>query len=124
VRYVYEQLRSHGTVRRSVIGVNLQTVTPALAQGLNLGQAHGVIIADVLPGAPAALAGLRSRDIVTQVDGTPVVSMPYFLATMYLHDPTKPVAMTVLRGPDTLHFSIRQFPQMIAIAMTSTPLLT
>jgi serine protease Do len=37
VRYVYEQLRSHGTVRRSVIGVNLQTVTPALAQRPELG---------------------------------------------------------------------------------------
>ncbi len=106
VRYVYEQLRSHGTVRRSVIGVNMQTITPALAQGLDLGQAHGVIIADVLPGAPAARTGLRSRDIVTQVDGTPVPSLPYFVATMYLHDPAKPVAMTVLRGRDTLHFSV------------------
>src|SRR5882724_1413449 len=53
VRYVYEQLRSHGTVRRSVIGVNMQPITPALAQGLNLSQANGVIISDVVPGAPA-----------------------------------------------------------------------
>jgi hypothetical protein len=106
VRYVYEQLRSHGTVRRSVIGVNMQTITPALAQGIDLGQAHRVIISDVLPGTPAALAGLRAQDIVTQVDGTTVVSLPYFVATMYMHDPATPVSLTVLRGRETLHFDV------------------
>ena len=51
VRYVYEQLRTHGFVRYSLVGVQVQTVTPALAQGLGLSRGYGVMICDVLPGA-------------------------------------------------------------------------
>ena len=69
VRYVYEQLRTHGAVRQSLVGVRVQTVTPALAQGLGLSRGYGVMISDVLPGSPADAAGLRPRDIITAVDG-------------------------------------------------------
>src|SRR5581483_6071358 len=59
VRYVYEQLRTRGVVRQSLVGVLVQTVTPGLAQGLNLSRGYGVMISDVLPGSPAQSAGLR-----------------------------------------------------------------
>ena len=106
VRYVYEQLRSHGFVQQSLVGVLLQTVTPALAQGLGLSRGYGVMISDVLPDSPADVAGLRPRDIVTAVDGAGVFTLPYYTAMMYLHDPTVPVDVTVLRGERTLQFHV------------------
>ena len=65
VRYVYEQLRTRGVVRQSLVGVLVQTVTPGLAQGLDLSRGYGVMISDVLPGSPAEDAGLRPRDIIS-----------------------------------------------------------
>ena len=68
-RYVYEQLRRYGTVRQSLVGVHVQTVTPGLAQGLGLSRGYGIMISDVLPGSPAKAAGLQPQDIITAVDG-------------------------------------------------------
>ena len=65
VRYVYEQLRTRGVVRQSLVGVLVQTVTPSLAQGLDLSRGYGVMISDVLPGSPAQAAGLQPRDIIS-----------------------------------------------------------
>ena len=109
VRYVYEQLRSHGAVRQSLVGVLVQTVTPALAQGLGLGRGYGVMITDVLPGSPAEATGLRPLDILTVVDGAAISALPYFTAMMYLHDPADPVDVTVLRGQETLQFHVPAF---------------
>ena len=106
VRYVYEQLRAHGTVRCSLVGVQVQTVTAGLAQGLGLSRGYGVMISDVLPGSPAEDAGLRPRDIITAVDGASISALPYYAAMMYLHDPAIPVAVTVLRGQQTVQFQV------------------
>lgn len=106
VRYVYEQLRSHGVVRQSLVGALVQTVTPGLAQGLDLSRGYGVMICDVLPDSPAEAAGLRPRDIVTAVDGAAISALPYYTAMMYLHDPAVPVDVTVLRGQQTLQFHV------------------
>ena len=110
VRYVYEQLRTHGVVRQSLVGVRVQTVTPALAEGLGLNRGFGVMISDVLPGSPADDAGLRPRDIITAVDGASISALPYYAAMMYLHDPAVPVAVSVLRGQQTLQFQVPAVP--------------
>ena len=106
VRYVYDQLRTRGVVRQSLVGVLVQTVTPGLAAGLELCRGYGVMISDVLPGSPAQTAGLRPRDILTAVDGASISALPYYNALMYLHDPAVPVEVTVLRGKETLHFQV------------------
>jgi serine protease Do len=106
VRYVYEQLRAHGVVRQSMVGALVQTVTPALAQGLGLSRGYGVMIRDIIPGSPAEYAGLRPLDIVASIDDAAISALPYYTALMYLHDPAVPVAVRVLRGQETLQFQV------------------
>ncbi|HYN07020.1 MAG TPA: trypsin-like peptidase domain-containing protein [Vicinamibacterales bacterium] len=72
VRTVYEQIRTLGRVRRGEIGIRAQTITPTLATGLNLARDHGVVLADVTPGGPAAAAGLRPGDLVLTLDDKPM----------------------------------------------------
>jgi serine protease Do len=72
VRTVYEQIRKSGRVRRGDIGVRAQTVTPVLAAGLNLARDRGAVLADVVPGGPAALAGLMPGDLVLTLDEKPI----------------------------------------------------
>jgi serine protease Do len=69
VRAVFEQIKASGRVRRGTLGVVAQTITPTLAAGLGLGHTSGVILSDVAPGSPGALAGLQPGDIVLTVDG-------------------------------------------------------
>lgn len=107
VRYVYQQLRTHGVVRQSLVGVRVQTVTPTLAQALGLSRGYGVMISDVLPGSPADAAGLQPRDLIAAVDGAEISALPFYTALMYLHDPTVPVAVTALRGNQTLQLKVR-----------------
>jgi serine protease Do len=91
VRFVYDQIRATGRVRRGQIGVFAQTITPALAAALRLSREWGVILGDVYPDGPASRAGLRIGDVVLSVDGKPMENGRQFDVTLY----QKPVGSTV-----------------------------
>jgi len=69
---VMKQLIAHGKVERGSLGVDAQDLTPRIASALGIKAAHGALITDVLPGSPAATAGLKPGDLVTRVNGDPV----------------------------------------------------
>ncbi|HWF37360.1 MAG TPA: DegQ family serine endoprotease [Candidatus Acidoferrales bacterium] len=71
-RNVMNQLVEHGKVTRGYLGVHIQDVTPALAKQFGLNQGGGVLIGDVSPDTPAAKAGLKSGDVITELNGQPV----------------------------------------------------
>jgi serine protease Do len=107
VRFVYEELKQYGRVRRTVIGANAQTITPTLAAGLKLPQDWGVVISDVFPGGPADAAGLRVKDVVVAIDNRNIDSLPRFTAALYLHAHDRPVEIEVLRAFEKLKFRIK-----------------
>lgn len=106
VEFVYEQLRKSGRVHRSIIGVQLQQISPALASGLNLKKQDGVVVSDVLPGGPAEKAGMKIQDILLAIDGRLIGSVP--IADMIIS--TKPastiVKAEILRGTEKLTLEI------------------
>jgi len=57
-----------GKIVRPWLGARTQTVTTELAGGLGLDRPVGALIGDVYPGGPAARAGLRTGDVVLEVD--------------------------------------------------------
>ena len=69
---VVAQLQAHGQVARGWLGVEIQSVTPEIASSLGLKDAKGAIVANVVPGGPAAKAGFEQGDIVTAIDGKAV----------------------------------------------------
>jgi serine protease Do len=73
IRSVVEQLRETGSVTRGYIGVEIQKVTPDLADGLGLKETKGALVADVTADGPAARAGLKSGDTILSVDGRDIV---------------------------------------------------
>ena len=77
VRAVVRQLAEYGEVRRGRLGVEVQDLTPELADfleetGDSKAGGEGALIAKVLPESPAARAGLRSGDLVVALNGQPV----------------------------------------------------
>jgi serine protease Do len=71
-RPVVEQLIEGGAVRRGWLGVQVQEVTPEIAEGLGMDAARGALVVFVDPGGPAARAGVRQGDVILSVDGVQV----------------------------------------------------
>jgi Do/DeqQ family serine protease len=73
VRVVVESARGgSAAVRRPWFGAKLQTITPDIAESLNLKRPAGALVASIAAKSPAARAGLRPGDLITAVDGQPV----------------------------------------------------
>ncbi len=106
VRTVYEQLRKNGRVRRGVIGVRAQTITPALAVGLGLIFDRGVVLSDVTPQGPAETAGLRPGDVVAALDGKPMQNARQFDVNLYRRAPGERVTLSVRRGSQSLEYPV------------------
>ena len=70
-RTVMEQLIATGTVRRSMLGVGVQTVTSDLAAGFGMNGVRGILVNSVVPGGPADHAGMTG-DVITAINGTAV----------------------------------------------------
>jgi len=71
-RAVMRQLIRFGEVRRGRLGISMQDLAPDRARALGIFNGWGAVIAEVQPESPAARAGLRAGDVVTEVNGRPV----------------------------------------------------
>ncbi|MBH1989125.1 MAG: trypsin-like peptidase domain-containing protein [Myxococcaceae bacterium] len=69
VKQILPQLKAHGKVTRSSLGIRVIDVSPELAQELGLPQAHGVLIREVLANSTAMRAGLQPGDVITEFEG-------------------------------------------------------
>lgn len=74
---IADQLAQNGKVDHAYVGIQMVTLSPELKQqinrdpnsGLNVSEDRGVLIARVMENSPAAKAGLRAGDVITQVKG-------------------------------------------------------
>jgi serine protease DegS len=92
---VMTQIIEHGEAIRGWLGVEIQTLTPALAESFGLADGQGLLIAGVLANGPAAVAGLEAGDIVTEIDGKKVTDASLGLNVIAQ---TKPGSRIALRG--------------------------
>jgi serine protease Do len=72
VKSVVTQLREKGSVTRGWIGVQIQPVTPDIADSLGLKKAAGALVSEPQANSPAAKAGIASGDVITSLDGAAV----------------------------------------------------
>lgn len=72
VRGVTEQLKTHGRVKRSWLGVVPRDVSPGRAADLGLSTQGGVEIVEIYRNSPAMLAGLRRGDVITHINNQPI----------------------------------------------------
>ena len=69
---ILPDLKAKGKVSRGWLGVSVQDISEDIAKSMKLKDRSGALISDVFKGDPADKAGLKSGDIVTEVNGKPV----------------------------------------------------
>ncbi|MDD5265690.1 MAG: DegQ family serine endoprotease [Methylococcales bacterium] len=69
---IKESLVKHGEVKRGLLGVTTQDLTPELVNAFNLENKHGAAISRIESNSPAAKAGLEPGDIIVAANGKPV----------------------------------------------------
>jgi serine protease DegS len=67
-KIVMTQIIEHGEAIRGWLGIEIQTLTPELAESFGIPDTSGLIIAGVLPEGPAARAQLQAGDVITHIN--------------------------------------------------------
>lgn len=81
-KFVLESIVKEGQVTRGWIGVEPNDISPELAETFGITSDLGVIITGVLSNGPAALAGIRPGDVITEVAGQPIHGVSELLASV------------------------------------------
>ena len=105
-KMVMEQIIRSGTVTRGWIGVEVQEITPALAESFKLAEARGAIIAGVLRGGPADKAGVKPGDVLTAINGAPVSDPTGMLNQVAALQPGSSAQMKLRRQAQTLELAV------------------
>jgi len=73
MKVVMNQLIKYGKVKRGILGVSIQTLTPDIAKSMELGEnVQGALVSQVVDGSAAEKAGIKAGDVITAVNGKPV----------------------------------------------------
>ncbi len=107
-----ESVQKSGVIQTPYLGVRYLTVTADMAKTQNLSVDHGALLRGddtgpaVVPGSPAAKAGLQAEDIVLEVDGTPVDATNTLIALIDQYNVGDTVTLKVQRGSQTLSIPV------------------
>jgi serine protease Do len=112
VRFLYEEIRKYGHVRRPYTGLSVQGITPTMAAALHLPRDRGVIVSDVAASSPVEVRNLQPGDVLLSLEGRVLRDVSQFnLALLHRH-PGDPVTLVVARkaGTVSIKFSLIELP--------------
>ena len=95
---VTDQLIENGRVSHPYLGIRYRDLNPQIAEQFGLSATSGVIVIEVVPGSPAAEAGLRPQDLVTAMDSEKIESTGDLLGALRDYRPGDTANLTVIRG--------------------------
>src|SRR5467141_2289059 len=105
-KMVLEQIVKSGSVTRGWIGVEVQEITPPVAESFKLAGTRGALIAGVLRGGPADKAGIKPGDVLLEVQGKPVADPAAMLNLIAALAPGSAAMMKVKRQGQDVDASV------------------
>ena len=121
-KLVVAQLRDYGRAKRGWLGVQIQQVTPDIAEGVGLHPPHGAMVAGVSDNGPASAAKIRGGDIILKFNGQDVKEMRTLPRIVAETEIGKQVPVTLWRDSKevTVQASIAELPDEVQQA-SATP---
>jgi len=105
-RWVMDSLVKNGRVERGLLGVMIQNLTPDLAKALKLDHTTGALVGDVTAASPADKAGLKSGDVITQLNGQPIEDASQLKLRVTETTPGSQVHLIVNRNGESKAFDV------------------
>lgn len=104
---ITEQLLEYGEVKRGSVGVQIQDLTPELAEAFGLKDTtSGAVIVQVLEDSPAERVGLQAGDIVLSLNDVPVVNAAELRNRVGLMRAGETINITVLRDGEEKNYEV------------------
>jgi serine protease Do len=97
VQPTVETLIRDGKVTHAFIGIQISDVTPDNAKFFQMNKAEGALVSEVGPDTPGAKAGLRTGDVITELDGKPVTDAGQLQMTVGQKRPGDTIHLLVVR---------------------------
>jgi serine protease Do len=98
VESVVAQLKARGRVTRGWLGVQVQPVTPEIADSLGLKESKGALVSLAAPGSPAEAAGVKRGDVIVQIAGEDIKDGRDLARKVASVAPETAVKIAILRG--------------------------
>jgi serine protease Do len=111
-KLVVDELKQKGFVTRGWLGVQVQPVTAAIADSLGLKKAAGALVDQPEPNSPAAKAGVKAGDVITEVNGAPIKDARALAQQIAKTAPGSSAKLTILRDGKT---------QNVELTLATTP---
>jgi serine protease Do len=121
-RATAEEIIKTGSAHHGYLGIGIEDVTPENSKFFNLEDASGAIVTQVTPGSPGANAGLKSGDVIRQLDGNPIPNSSALQLAVSEHTPGTTVSMEILRDgkPQSISVKLGEFQGKTEVAENST----
>ncbi|MBE0466011.1 MAG: trypsin-like peptidase domain-containing protein [Candidatus Desulforudis sp.] len=107
VRPVLDELIKTGGISHAWLGVQLESVSPELAQYLDLKNAAGAFVRVVVAESPAARAGLKAGDVILELDGAEVDNPEKVIRAIRTHKVGEGLDVKVFREGRTLSIEVK-----------------
>jgi S1-C subfamily serine protease len=115
VKAAIKSVEENGRIIRPYLGVRYTELSPAIAKELGLETEYGAYLLDdvqsrtraVLEGSPAAKAGIRSGDIITEINSENIDDKSSLGQLISKYSVGETIKATVLRGGDSVTLSIK-----------------
>jgi len=104
---IMTQIIEHGQAIRGWLGIEIQTLSPALAESFGHNSAKGIVVAGVLRDGPAYEAGIKPGDIITKIDGEPVTDANTALNRISQHPPGSVLEIDGLRNGEDFSSKVK-----------------
>ena len=121
---VVEQLKTTGTVKRGLLGVNIQDVSPNMVDYLGLEKPQGALVTNVNENSAAFNAGIKTQDVIVKFNGQNVESSDALPPMVGAVQPGTKVKLNVVRDgePKVVYATLGGLENNVVVTATSEKL--
>jgi serine protease Do len=118
-----EQIIKTGTVHHGYLGISMNNVTPENATFFNLPDASGALVSQVTPDSPAGHAGLKSGDVLRELNGKKIDNSSALQVAVSEMQPGNTINLGILRDgkPQTIKVTVGEFHKEAEEASNNAP---